>query len=740
VSEPEDESKKDFAKNIHGDCDLSRVTTSVGLGGEIEGLGLGDALNKNLAELAGASADAIRLLEGRFSVCSELGSGGMGEVFTANDTVLNREIAVKVLPNKSSAGLARFVREAQITAQLSHPNVVPVYGLEETDQGNAALTMKLIRGDTFAEYIKQCEAAMGTRDYDHKRHGQSGRIEHFLRVCDAISYSHSRGVVHRDLKPENLMLGDYGEVYVMDWGIARLLGESEDGASFAQSEASSGSENISVDYKKAKTRVGAIMGTPRYMPPEQMGSDDVGPKSDQFALGMVLFEMLTYCTPRKITGMNELIEKVYEGYRHCFAEVKQTEPVPLALQAIVNRATEKDPADRYPSVEEFSDDLRRFVHGEEVRARPDNFVRALWRRVRHRPIAVMSALLIALSTAAAVSTISLYRGLEAERLSSIRGQTLAALVAQVTQRANDFDTLLFQVEGLLEGVATSSREQLQYAPEQPYQIYQPADLKGDNAPADLANIQRYQQRVSFNEFVAVLPPGVELDSVRSELFQLGGLKSVLRDTLLRSERIDASELKKEEADAILVEGTPIHWSYVCLENGTLLNYPGNEEYPVDYDARKRPWYVEAISKKHGANWGVVYADATGSGYLVTCNQPFYDQTGKLLGVAGVDLAMDTVIEQMNMLQLGGLRKTYLMDDSGSVVVSSEEKGRKTAISIGENKTKERSSLGIPELEEHVRKGTTSGFVIVGKEVLVFARLKGLPWTLVGRVEGRSHGL
>ena len=154
----------------------------------------------NLAEVAGASLDAIRPLEGRFALGSKLGKGGMGEVFAARDGMLNREVAVKVLSGEASAGMARFVREAQVTAQLSHPNVVPVYGLEETDQGSPALTMKLIRGDTFAEYIDQCSSVLGTPDYNHERHGINGRIENFLRVCDAISYSHARGVIHRDLK------------------------------------------------------------------------------------------------------------------------------------------------------------------------------------------------------------------------------------------------------------------------------------------------------------------------------------------------------------------------------------------------------------------------------------------------------------------------------------------------------------------------------------------------------------
>ena len=191
---------------------------------------------------------------------------------------------------------------------------------------------------------------------------------------------------------------------------------------------------------------------------------------------MVLFEMLTFIPPREINSKTELRDKVKSGARLSFSEVKKSQPVPVALQAIVNRATSKDPADRYPGVQELSDDLRRYVHGEEVQARPDNLVRAVWRRVQRYPVAVMSALLIALSMAAAISVFSLYRGLEAERVASLRGKTLSNLVATVNRRVIEFDTLLFQIERLVEGIATSCRCLLYTSPS-------PRDLSTSRMPS-----------------------------------------------------------------------------------------------------------------------------------------------------------------------------------------------------------------------------------------------------------------
>ena len=159
-------------------------------------------------------------------------------------------------------------------------------------------------------------------------------------------------MIHRDLKPDNLMIGAYGEVYVMDWGIARLQNEPEEASEEALGESFEkvGSGDITTNDRGMKTRVGAILGTPRYMPPEQLFGKDVGPKSDQFALGMVLFEMLTFTPPRDLSDETDVRDKVHSGDRLSFSDAKNSSPVSVALQAIVNRATSKDPADRYPSV------------------------------------------------------------------------------------------------------------------------------------------------------------------------------------------------------------------------------------------------------------------------------------------------------------------------------------------------------------------------------------------------------
>ncbi|HEX7703568.1 MAG TPA: serine/threonine-protein kinase, partial [Kofleriaceae bacterium] len=206
-------------------------------------------------------------------VLSELiGRGGMGEVVAAHDQRLEREVAIKRMrdahPDQES--IARFVREAKIQARLDHPAIVPVHELGSDEAGLPYFTMKRLVGVTLFDRMKE-----------------GGKIQPLLRafidVCFAVELAHTRNIVHRDLKPSNIMLGDYGDVYVLDWGVARVLG----------TELASSPLHLPLDsLPPSETAAGAVLGTPGYMAPEQMRGADVGPGADIYALGAILFEIL----------------------------------------------------------------------------------------------------------------------------------------------------------------------------------------------------------------------------------------------------------------------------------------------------------------------------------------------------------------------------------------------------------------------------------------------------------------
>lgn len=212
-----------------------------------------------------------------FLVGALLGRGGMGAVYRATDRVLGREVAFKLLTeHRLPMVRERFIREARITAQLDHPNIVPIHVLEmsPTDE-HIGYAMKLVEGRTLAQLIRETAALRQAGRPVDDTHAQVTLLEHFLKICDAIAFAHSRGVLHRDLKPANIMIGPFNEVYVMDWGVARRIGPTD--------EPETDLPDMTPPDEPALTRIGQVVGTPRYMSPEQARglNDQLDGRSDE---------------------------------------------------------------------------------------------------------------------------------------------------------------------------------------------------------------------------------------------------------------------------------------------------------------------------------------------------------------------------------------------------------------------------------------------------------------------------
>jgi serine/threonine-protein kinase len=291
--------------------------------------------------------------EPRYEMLNVIGEGGMGSILLARDRVIGRQVAMKVMrPDQSQRGDSRrrFRREALVQGQLEHPAVVPVYDLGLTANGSPCFTMKRVRGVTLEQIVDALRAGDADAALVHTRHQL---LTAFGRVCLAIEFAHARGVLHRDLKPANVMLGDFGEVYVLDWGVAKLAGEAHEAVAAA---------NVGAAF--AQTLLGAIMGTPGYLAPERLTPDAaVDSRCDVYSLGAILFETLALQPLHVASGMS-LDASTRAGTDARPSSRAPARNIPPELDAICVKATALAPADRYASCRELQEALERFLEGD----------------------------------------------------------------------------------------------------------------------------------------------------------------------------------------------------------------------------------------------------------------------------------------------------------------------------------------------------------------------------------------
>src|SRR5215471_3659760 len=274
----------------------------------------------------------------------ELGRGGMGRIHPATDRNLIRHVALKRLDKelaKEPFYRDGFIAEAQITGQLEHPNIVPVHELAIAPNGVPYFTMKLVQGVSLERWLKDPKRPLGSTDRLEEG------VEILLKVCDAVAYAHHRGVVHRDLKPDNIMVAGFGQVYLMDWGLARLTKTRPASGDNSQMEAP------------------GPCGTPDYMAPEQARGNpkEMDERSDVFGIGAILYELVTGKVPYgRIKGAEAVLRQARAG---AVIPIDQAAGIGVSrtLRNIIARATSPNPADRYQTVLELQRDLVAFLRG-----------------------------------------------------------------------------------------------------------------------------------------------------------------------------------------------------------------------------------------------------------------------------------------------------------------------------------------------------------------------------------------
>jgi serine/threonine-protein kinase len=295
----------------------------------------------------------------RYLERSVLGEGGMGRIHLCNDSRIGRDVAMKVLRQryaKHPDTVSRFVREARIQGQLEHPSIVPVYDLSRTLDGRISFTMKRVHGKT----IEQIIDGLNAKDkYFIENYPRRKLLRAFSAACLAVDFAHSRGVLHRDLKPSNIMLGDFGEVYVLDWGLSKVAGLPD----------LLGERPVALPRDAATTDTldGAVLGTPGYMSPEQARGESAGmdARSDVYSLGAILYEALALQPLHARGTVSGMMTSTVAGAdgRPSFRAPQRS--IPSELDAICVKATQLDKEHRFASVRELHDAIERYLDGEQ---------------------------------------------------------------------------------------------------------------------------------------------------------------------------------------------------------------------------------------------------------------------------------------------------------------------------------------------------------------------------------------
>lgn len=281
-------------------------------------------------------------LQQRYQDLNRLNEGGMGVVYTAQDPILERQVAIKsVLPGTAagSVEVQRFLAEARATGRLQHPCIPPVYELGRDEDGRPFFSLLLIRGQSMGQLIRLLRE--GSPDL-HQQYRFHHRLEVFLKVCEAVAYAHAQGVLHRDIKPDNIMLGEWGEVFLVDWGLAR-------------------EESTSADL----TGKWSVIGTPGFLAPEMFTGTRASEATDLYGLNATLYEWLTLRRATEGKYLSEIVQNTLQKIplEACSLNHAQQGRVPKEMSNLLWRGLEKDPGKRFQSLDDYMAEIRLILDG-----------------------------------------------------------------------------------------------------------------------------------------------------------------------------------------------------------------------------------------------------------------------------------------------------------------------------------------------------------------------------------------
>ena len=590
----------------------------------------------------------------RFEFICTFASGGMGRIGKARDLVFNRIVAVKTLKepfNRDPQAIRAFIEECRLNANLDHPSIVPIYAMGRGSDGNWEAVMKLINGASLSNLIRSARAAGGNKSpsFRQRRAAVIARLEYFLKACEVIEYCHSMKIVHGDIKPDNILTGQFGEVYVMDWGCARPFGSVPE----------------------------RLNGTPNYLPPEFLRDRKVTPQVDVFSLGMLLFELVTL--RRGWNGSTPAKEESAETPTRCnvrapaaFRYYPDNAKINRQLEAIIRKAVHPDPTQRYETVHELSDDVRRCIYDEEVKAAPDNPVRKLFRILyRHRTTTVLCATGIVLFFCGWLFLVYYRANLREQERTRNLMQRLKfqsyndglAIAVEKNFLLAQAQLLLF-ADNLIEDMQEPKERNSRFVDNEQYRT--PA-----TSPPGMTGSVLYPHPVNLDYMVRLEP-----EAPAEQQQELPGAKQyvdICRKILCYNLSSHDVNENRSVADELLGGRRPILRLFVRWANLVRYSYPGTYEEPGTEASRHRWQKLGDFGKGRKIVWSEPYPGENGK-LRVSCRYPMYDRRGGFLGVAGFELGLDMLFESVVQgCQLDPIHEFYYIDEHNTVVTVNDGK-------------------------------------------------------------------
>ncbi len=374
--------------------------------GDARALGVTLTAPEGSADGAGGADDQLAALpvvdRSHYQFAAVIAQGGMGKIFRATDRRLGRPVAIKELLGSHRELASRFAREIRITARLQHPAIVGLHEAGRWADGHPFFAMELVEGEPLDDVIARATTPAQ----------RIALLPHALAVADALAYAHACRIIHRDLKPHNVLVGRFGETVVIDWGLAKELGDPPD-------EIASGADAPRAGHE---TRHGSVLGTPAYMPPEQAAAEVVDERADVYAIGALLYHLLAGHPPYQGASSADLLRQVLQTAATPIAVAAPE--IPRELAAIVTTAMSREPTARYPTARELAEDLRRFQTGQLVGVHHYTTT-TLLRRWLHKHRAVIGVATAALAAIVVVAGLGVARVVD-ERDAAHRAEQLAA--------------------------------------------------------------------------------------------------------------------------------------------------------------------------------------------------------------------------------------------------------------------------------------------------------------------------